>query len=254
MRNFKLILFLIFLFVFTSVNGFAQITEKEALSRFVSAGMAYKDGQYEEAITKYTQIIEGGLQSGAVYYNLGNSYFKKGDMGRAILNYERAKSLIPRDSDLNFNNRYVSSRINRYSAGEKINFLDRTMKSYIEFYTINEMVMILVGAIFVLGMVFLLSLYLNWPRSFIQGMAAFLSLIVMIYAVGLVVKIQYARDLAVVVTAAESYFEPRDDSTVHFKLSEGMKAKIMRPESNWIKIERLDGKRGWVPLGVLERI
>ena len=52
MRKLKLILFLTVLFAFTAVNGFAQIMERETLSKFVSAGMAYTDGRYEEAITK----------------------------------------------------------------------------------------------------------------------------------------------------------------------------------------------------------
>jgi hypothetical protein len=67
MKNLKRILFLVFLITLTAVNSFAEITEKEVLSMFVSAGMAYKDGQYQKAITKYSQIIEGGLQSGPVY-------------------------------------------------------------------------------------------------------------------------------------------------------------------------------------------
>jgi hypothetical protein len=162
--------------------------------------------------------------------------------------------LIPRDSDLNFNDHYASSRVDLYSNGGKSNFLDRAIRSYVEFYTIDEMVMVLTGAIFVLGIIFLLSLYLNWSKSFIQGITMFLALIVMIYAVGIAVKVPYDRDLAVIVTAAESYFEPRTDSTVHFKLSEGMKAKILRAEGNWIKVRRSDGKVGWVPQDALERI
>ncbi|MCK5180670.1 MAG: SH3 domain-containing protein, partial [Candidatus Omnitrophica bacterium] len=169
-------------------------------------------------------------------------------------NYGRAKRLIPRDSDLNFNSRYVSSRVDGYRNGEKMSFLDRTMKSYIEFYTIDEMVMIIIGTIFVIGIVVLLSLYLNWPRSFGQTTVALLALIAVVYTIGLVWKVQHARDLAVVVTAAESYFEPRADSTVHFKLPEGTKARILRLEGAWAKVRRSDGKVGWVSRDALERI
>ncbi|MCK5082259.1 MAG: hypothetical protein KAR31_05070 [Candidatus Omnitrophica bacterium] len=254
MRNLKFILFLTMLFVFAAEQGFAQITEKEALSKFVSAGMDYKDGKYDEAIAKYNEIIEGGRESGAVYYNLGNSYFREVDMGKTVLNYERAKRLIPRDSDLNFNSRYVSSRTDGYSNGKTTSFLDRAVRSCIEFYTIDEMVMVILITVFVLGVIVLLSLYLNWPRPLSQAMTVFLALIAVVYTTGIVVKVQYARNLAVVVTTAESYFEPRTDSTVHFKLSEGAKARVIRSELGWVKVERLDGKVGWVPLDVLEKI
>ncbi len=242
------------LFVFAAANSFAQIMEKEALSKFVLAGIAYKDGKYDEAIAKYNEIIEGGRESGAVYYNLGNSYFRKDDLGQAILNYERARRLIPRDSDLNFNNRYVSSRVDGYSNGWTMSFLDRAVRNCVEFYTVDEMVLIILVTFFIVGAIVLLSLYLNWPKLLSQAMVVLLALIAGVYTTGLVVKVQYARNLAVVVTAAESYFEPRTGSTVHFKLSEGVKAMVIRSELGWVKVERLDGKVGWVPLDVLEKI
>src|SRR4029077_19623718 len=44
-----------------------------------------------------------GHESGPVYFNLGNAYFRAGNPGRAILNYERARRLMPRDPDLHAN-------------------------------------------------------------------------------------------------------------------------------------------------------
>ena len=67
-----------------------------------SADALYQDGQYQQAVEKYEQIASS-IQNGAVYYNLGNAYFRLGNRGKAILNYERAKRLMPRDKDTNFN-------------------------------------------------------------------------------------------------------------------------------------------------------
>ncbi len=39
----------------------------------------------------------------ALFYNLGNAYYKQGDHGRAILNYRRAQQLAPRDPDIEAN-------------------------------------------------------------------------------------------------------------------------------------------------------
>jgi len=134
--------------------GFAQITSDEALSKFVSAGMAYKDGRYESAIERYRTILDGGRESGALYYNFGNSYFKKGNLGKAVLNYERAKRFIPRDSDLNFNDTYVQSQIVYYSDNGRKHFIDSMIKSTIQFYTVDEMAIILVGLGIAIGLVF----------------------------------------------------------------------------------------------------
>jgi len=254
LRTYKLLVILVGLLFFNVASAFAQMTVDEALSKFVAAGFNYKNGQYDEAVNQYSKIIDGGQLSGPLYYNLGNSYFRNGESGKAVLNYERAKRLMPRDSDLNFNDRYVRSRIDSYGVDEELNLIDRAMKNYIQFYTTDEMVLIITGVVFAIGIVFLLSLYMNWPGSSRQGIIALLTLILLIYATGLVTKVQHEKGLAVIVTGTDSYFEPRTDSTVHFKLPEGTKARILKSEGVWIKVQRLDGKVGWVSRDMLEKI
>jgi len=244
-----------FYFLLVMVGGAcAQISYDEALSQFVTAGMAYKEGRYDAAATHYNNILEGGRTSGPLHYNLGNSYFKKGDIGRAILNYERAMKFIPRDSDLNFNYDYVKSQTDQYGFAEKLKILNRLVQSHIHFYTIDEMVLILIGVVMVMGILFLVLLYVRWPESIRSGIFALLLCIFLIYGIGLIVKVDEGRDLVIVMIPTESYFEPRTDSIVHFKLSEGTKAKILKSEGHWIKIQRLDGKIGWIDRNVLEKI
>jgi len=142
MKALRLLIILLCLLLLGSVSGFAEMTTDEALSEFVAAGMAYKEGRYDTAIKRYNTILKGDRVSGPLYYNLGNSYFKKKNIGQAVLNYERAKKFIPRDSDLNFNERYVHSKIDQQTS-VKQSFLDRAIVSHIQFYTINEMAIIL---------------------------------------------------------------------------------------------------------------
>jgi len=236
-----------------SVSGFAQMTSDEALSNFVAAGMAYKEGRYDSAIEQYNAILKGDRVSGPLYYNLGNSYFKKKNIGQAVLNYERAKKFIPRDSDLNFNEHYVRSKIDQ-QTDVKQSFLDRAIKSHIQFYTIDEMAIILYCIGFMIGIIHLVALYVQWPHTVTSGVIAVLIFSLFIYSTGLVAKAQAERELTVVMTDSNTFFEPRTDSTVHFKLSEGMKARILKRQGNWIKIERLDGKVGWIDRKVLEKI
>jgi len=54
---------------------------------------------YEKAILNYEKIIsDGGIKNSKLYYNLGNAYFLKEDIGRAILNYRRAENLDKADT------------------------------------------------------------------------------------------------------------------------------------------------------------
>jgi tetratricopeptide (TPR) repeat protein len=60
-----------------------------------SANEAYQKGKYEEAKVDYIQLAGKREYSADLFYNLGNAWFKLGDQGRAILNYERALILNP---------------------------------------------------------------------------------------------------------------------------------------------------------------
>jgi len=254
MKLLRLFVILGCMFFAGSPIGYTEMTSNEALSEFVVAGMAYKEGRYDAAIDRYNTILGGNRVSGPLYYNLGNSHFKKRNIGQAILNYERAKKFIPRDSDLNFNDRYVRSKIDQQINNEGQSFLDRIILSHIQSYTIDEMTIILFCVVLIIGITFLISLYVQWPQSMTGGIIMVLVLVFLAYSAGLAGKIEYEADLAVVMVDSDSLFEPRTDSTVHFKLSEGMKARILKLQGNWIKIERLDGKAGWVDRKILEKI
>ena len=86
-----------------SLNVTLATTGPSPVERFFEANQAYKNHQYQQAIDGYRHLIENGFENGQIYYNLGNAYFRLGNLGRAILSYERARFLIPRDSDLAFN-------------------------------------------------------------------------------------------------------------------------------------------------------
>ncbi len=64
------------------------------------AEVAYTKEDYAKAIELYEGILKSNGESAAVYYNLGNTYYKAGKIAPAILNYERCLLLDPGDSDV----------------------------------------------------------------------------------------------------------------------------------------------------------
>ncbi|HPM43008.1 MAG TPA: hypothetical protein PLV52_04190, partial [Candidatus Omnitrophota bacterium] len=85
--------------------------DETAESLFNVAYDHYLAGDYEKAISEFISIIDSGLTSGNILYNIGNSYLKANKLGYAILSYERARLFIPRDSDLLSNYRYARTLI-----------------------------------------------------------------------------------------------------------------------------------------------
>jgi tetratricopeptide (TPR) repeat protein len=64
-------------------------------TRWNTANAAYAEGKFEQAKVDYVQLVDSREYSAELFYNLGNAWFKLGDQGRAILNYQRALILKP---------------------------------------------------------------------------------------------------------------------------------------------------------------
>jgi tetratricopeptide (TPR) repeat protein len=89
-----------------------SMAENAAHHRLFFEGIShYQQGRYPEAIQAFKDIVHSGIQNGRLFYNLGNACLKNGDIGHAILYYERAGILIPNDPDLKFNLNYARTLV-----------------------------------------------------------------------------------------------------------------------------------------------
>ncbi|MCK5579713.1 MAG: tetratricopeptide repeat protein [Candidatus Omnitrophica bacterium] len=247
---------IVFLILFMGMSPlYAQgVSSEMPLQLFVKAGFAYKEGRYEEAVKAYEEILAQGQENGALYYNLGNAYFKQDKLGKAVLNYERAKRLIPRDADLNANKRYAQSLVKYYQKPAASSVWGRVVQNQFGVFALDELAWITFGLFVVAAIFILLALYLSWPK---RNMMMALICVAILFAVcfgGFITKMQDQKGLGVVMSDVDARFEPRDEGTVHFELYEGSKVKAVTTQGGWVKVERLDGKAGWVLKDTIEKI
>ena len=50
-----------------------------------------------------------GQHSGALYFNLGNSYYKTNNIAESIYYFEKAKKLLPNDEDIQINSSFAQN-------------------------------------------------------------------------------------------------------------------------------------------------
>ena len=81
----------------------AAVAQVDAVGNKEVGDSAYAKGDYQAAIEAYQAILADNSISPEIYYNLGNAYYKTSEIGKAILNYERALLLDPSDEDIRFN-------------------------------------------------------------------------------------------------------------------------------------------------------
>ncbi len=89
----------------------AAASPAAAASLAVRADSAYMAEDYNGAIELYEQSLAGEGRSADTYYNLGNAYWRNGQAGRAIINYERALQQNPAHEDARINLDFVRTRI-----------------------------------------------------------------------------------------------------------------------------------------------
>jgi tetratricopeptide (TPR) repeat protein len=90
--------------------GVGRGQQPDAAESFHQGAAAYEAGRYQEAARHFRRAARD-IENGDLYFNLGNAYLKAGDLGRAVLWYERAARLAPRDPDLEFNLRQARTRV-----------------------------------------------------------------------------------------------------------------------------------------------
>src|SRR5881275_144172 len=115
------------LVVFLATSPFAQGDVD-----FAKANQEFAQGHFKEAITGYEGLIRAGQWSANIFYDLGNAYFRTGDFGRAILNYERALALDRHHPEATAN--LQIARDESRALELKPTILER----YLQFATINQ--------------------------------------------------------------------------------------------------------------------
>ena len=228
--------------------GAGGMTRDDAVGDFAKANFAYKDGHYQEAIDLYEQILAGGLESGPLYYNLANGYFKAGQLGRAILNYERARRLMPRDADLRVNEQFAQAQRERNYRLPRTPFWQRMIQQTTGSLTSNEMVLLIAALIGLCAILSLVALYRAWPfRRRILPLLLGVAVVVISLSVVVVIRESRAARSGVVISSVAAQFEPRAGATTHFTIKEGERVLVLKKEGPWVKVRRADGKVGWIP-------
>jgi len=217
------------------------------------ADRAYRDGQYQTAYDGYQRLLRTEGANGHLLFNLGNAAFRLNQTGRAILHYERARVLLPRDADLKFNLGHAREQT-RDVIPEQESFVG-TAFFWLGSLTLAELFWCFaaINILFWGALASRLFLRAEWTNSL-----AFLLLAVWLLAglsFGLKWQQTRADDRAVILLTEVSVLAGPDlRDTLLFKLHEGTIVHLERSEAGWLLIRLPDGKRGWLRSESAEKI
>jgi tetratricopeptide (TPR) repeat protein len=140
------------------------------------ANLKFKSGDFSGAAAAYEKILADEGPRAAIFYNLGNSYHSLKQYGPAILAYERARLLAPRDPDLAAN---LALARKAATAFEESAFHPR-VEALLNYLSCNEWSWLVAGSALFLGCLALIcgvvSLSRRWMRQLAMASAGFAGL------------------------------------------------------------------------------
>ena len=230
------------------------------LESFEKANTYYLSENYSGAVETYESILESGLHSTELYFNLANSYYKLNKIGPCILNYEKALLISPNNERVLNNLSYARKMtVDKIDKVPDLNIY-KSFEKIFHFFSLTGWAIACV--VFVFCFVVLFILYYLESRAakkrlfFILSFFSF-SLTASCFMIAhqkaeISKKIKYA---VVFSQETDIKLEPSLKSETVFSLHEGTKIMLLdSSNAYWSKIKIQDGRVGWISKISFERI
>jgi hypothetical protein len=251
--------------LFGPVAGTAEsLSAEQVHSLFNQANEAFRSAKsitkdpdqaerlYETAILCYKKIInDGGIKNSKLYYNLGNAYFLKEDIGRAILNYRRAERLNKSDANIRKNLSFARSRrIDKVTLKTEKRVLQTLFFWHYDFSIKTKFVL---SCVFFAILCISLTVILWFGRSApTTATAVICGILLCCFIVSVVLEAgSQKRVVCGVITAGEVLARQGDGPNypASFKapLHSGTEFDLLEHRPGWFHIRLSDGSEGWIP-------
>ena len=219
-------------------------------SLFALGNRYFRIEKYDYALDAYSAILEQ-VEHPDLYFNMGNTFYRLGDVGKAVWAYEKGLQFSPRQKDLNHNLDIVNTRVQDRIEMPQGYFFIEWYSSLKNQYTLQDL--IVWG-----GLMILLFAFAGFFKEFgildmvFAGRTQIFFLILTVVIHGLALDKYWElsdREEGVVVSSVVNVRSaPVDrDEKVIFRIHEGLKVDIAQSQPGWFEIILLDGKKGWIP-------
>jgi len=212
----------------------------------------YQEKKYEKALEDYKSVLNEGYVSPALYYNIGNTYYRLGKLGESILYYEKSLKLSPDDEDAHYNLNIAKAHTKDKIKAVPQLFIVKWWNAFITLLPASGWAIAVLIVYFIL--LLLIALWFFTKDSTVKQystLGGIVAVIVLIISITLLVSStnheksnKYGILLQSVITAKTS---PDNNSNDAFVIHEGVKFKIEDQLQGWNEIKLADGKVGWIP-------
>lgn len=223
----------------------AAAQPERPLRGFEEANEAYGQGQYDQAVEGYRDLLDAGYASGALYHNLGNAYARLDRTGPAIWAYERGRRLRPEDPRLQHNLEYVRQRANLPRRGLPPRGLASLVAGWPPLVLFGLGVLLMCGG--ALGAVVWASpdRVFVWRRPGVWGTFG-AGAVLLVMALGTSYVQDQTRRAVVMEEAAPLRAAPADTAVSDTTLRSGTMVDLRMQRDGWVRVRLGDQTEGWM--------
>lgn len=235
----------------------------------LKADTAYTKADYGVALELYNQVLDSLGTSAELYYNIGNAYYRTGNVAQSILAYERALRLDPTLSEARANLDFVNSRLTD-RPGDMYSFLELAQRNINNTFSSNTWVwlgLILLALFIGSALLYYFSSNILLRKSGFFGGLAILALSVFCICEAFYGKRLARADNEAIITAKSTILStsprtPLNSSEEAMMLHEGTKVYIQDSVSVdsdstkvvWYDVKVDDEHRAWISKSAIEKI
>ena len=210
---------------------------------FDSANKLYEEGKYAEAASAYETLVRSGQTSAALYFNLGNAFFKSGQIGRAIAAYRQAEQLAPRDPDLRANLQFARNQT------PSPTLLPTRWQRWLGRLTLNEWTLLAAGSVWLW---LLLLAVVQWRpalrptlRASVLSLAI-LAVLLCACAAAALRATRFTRTAIVIAGDVVVRYGPLAESPTAFTVHDGAELRILDQKDEWLQGNAGPRRTGWL--------
>jgi tetratricopeptide (TPR) repeat protein len=209
------------------------------------ANQLYNQNQFREVAEIYERVVADGVENGHLYYNLGNTYFRMGDLPRAILNYVKAQNLLPRNEDVEANLEYAVRQTVDQMDGRKPHALEAIL-FWIGDLNLSEHMTALFWINLAFWIAMAVRLHLRTPATYSARNTLLAFLVLALVSTGFRWHQETHQSIGVILPQQIDVHSGWSPATVVlFQLHQGTLVSISQEKENWYEIELSDQKKGW---------
>jgi len=245
------------IFILFAISHFVIMADQTGRDHLFNQGnQLYNEKNYKKAITTYHKLLKQGFESGGLYYNLGNAYYKTGNIGKAILYYEKALKLLPDNENIQFNLKLARLKIRDKIERPPQFIIFQLTRDFIDNLSSTGWALVVTIAL-LLTAIFFSIFYLSSSQK-LRNISRTMTIVFILVAILSSFPLYYRHNMEnkgdrgiILEEEVAAIAAPQKNSTTLFLIHEGTKVKILDKDNNWLKIELLDGKQGWINFGAI---